>query len=98
MGLEIELEHGIINQVTNVTNDNLVIIGKIALAHLNEYPDYYNCKKKMENKQNEPQKRTHKLYSVDASIDSIVDPPFTETYQRDYKQNRREDRKLILDD
>ena len=40
-GLETELEHGLVNPLTNVTNDNLLITGKIALAHLNEYPDYY---------------------------------------------------------
>ena len=41
-GINIELEHGTINSQTNVTNDNLLITSKIALAHLNEFPDYYN--------------------------------------------------------
>ena len=41
MGLEVELEHGVRNVVTNVTNDDLVLTGKIALAHLLELPDYY---------------------------------------------------------
>ena len=41
-GINIELEHGTINSNTNVTNDDLIIISKIALAHLNEFPDYYN--------------------------------------------------------
>lgn len=41
-GINIELEHGLINPETNVTNDNLEITAKIALAHLNEYPNYYN--------------------------------------------------------
>lgn len=41
-GLNIELEHGLINPKTNVTNDNLETTAKIALAHLNEYPNYYN--------------------------------------------------------
>ena len=41
-GLNIELEHGKINQKTNVTNDDLEMTAKIALAHLNEYPNYYN--------------------------------------------------------
>lgn len=41
-GLNIELEHGIINPKTNVTNDNLIMTAKIALAHLNEFPNYYN--------------------------------------------------------
>ena len=41
-GVNIELEHGTRNPVTNVTNDNLVLTMKIALAHLNEFSDYYN--------------------------------------------------------
>ena len=41
-GLNIELEHGKINPKTNVTNNNLETTAKIALAHLNEYDDYYN--------------------------------------------------------
>lgn len=41
-GLNIESEHGTINQYTNVTNDDIVLTAKIALAHLNEYPNYYN--------------------------------------------------------
>lgn len=41
IGLAIELEHGGVDPKTNVTNDNLILTGKIALAHLNEYPDYY---------------------------------------------------------
>lgn len=41
-GLNIELEHGLIDPNTNVTNDNLIATAKIVLAHLNEYPNYYN--------------------------------------------------------
>ena len=41
-GINIELEHGKINTETNVTNDDLIITTKIALAHLNEFPNYYN--------------------------------------------------------
>ncbi len=41
-GINIELEHGTINPKTNVTNDDLIITAKIALAHLNEFPNYYN--------------------------------------------------------
>lgn len=41
-GINIELEHGLINTLTNVTNDDLLTTAKIALAHLNEFPDYYN--------------------------------------------------------
>ncbi len=41
-GINIELEHGLVNSTTNVTNDNLILTMKIALAHLNEFPDYYN--------------------------------------------------------
>ena len=41
-GINIEFEHGTINPLTNVTNNDLLMTAKIALAHLNEYPDYYN--------------------------------------------------------
>ena len=41
-GINIELEHGKINHDTNVTNDDLLLTSKIALAHLNEFPNYYN--------------------------------------------------------
>ena len=42
VGINIELEHGCISAITNVTNDNLEVTAKIALAHLNEFPNYYN--------------------------------------------------------
>ena len=41
-GINVELEHGLINPFTNVTNNDLIITSKIALAHLNELPNYYN--------------------------------------------------------
>ncbi|MBN2655176.1 MAG: hypothetical protein JXR79_08730 [Nitrospirae bacterium] len=41
MGMDVELEHGKENPVTNVTNDDPLLTGKITLAHLNEFPDYY---------------------------------------------------------
>jgi Protein of unknown function (DUF5661) len=41
MGLEVELEHGLRSPKTDVTGDDSITTGKIALAHLNEFPDYY---------------------------------------------------------
>ncbi|MGM9879346.1 MAG: DUF5661 family protein [Bacilli bacterium] len=41
-GINIESEHGKINEVTNITDDDLIKTSKIALAHLNEFPNYYN--------------------------------------------------------
>ena len=41
-GINVELEHGLENINTNVTNNDLIKTAKIALAHLNEYPNYYN--------------------------------------------------------
>jgi len=43
IGLNIELEHGYANPITNVTNNDLIMTGKIALAHLMEFPNYYNA-------------------------------------------------------
>ncbi len=48
MGMDVELEHGTVSPSTNVTNDDSVMTGKIALAHLNEFPDYYTRLKKLE--------------------------------------------------
>lgn len=48
MGLDVELEHGKRDYSTNVTQDDEVLTGKIALAHLNEFPDYYTRLQKME--------------------------------------------------
>lgn len=48
MGMDMELEHGLVDPETNVTNDDPQLTGKIALAHLNEFPDYYTRLTKME--------------------------------------------------
>lgn len=48
MGLEVELEHGTHDPETNVTNDDGMLTGKIALAHLREFPDYYTRLEKLE--------------------------------------------------
>lgn len=47
-GLDVEAEHGPVDPLTNVTNDDPVATGKIALAHLNEMPDYYTRLRTME--------------------------------------------------
>ncbi len=47
-GLNTELEHGLASPETNVTNNNPLLTGKIALAHLREFPDYYTRLKKLE--------------------------------------------------
>ena len=47
-GMEVELEHGSRDPETNVTNDDLPLTGKIAWAHLNEMPDYYERLDRME--------------------------------------------------
>ena len=40
-GLEVEIEHGARDPQTNVTNNDMDLTGKIAWAHLKEFPDYY---------------------------------------------------------
>jgi hypothetical protein len=54
-GMEVELEHGLHDPATNVTSDDPVDTAKIALAHLNEFPDYYTRLERME----EQAKREH---------------------------------------
>jgi len=49
-GMDVELEHGRVDPHTNVSDDNPLITGKIALAHLNEFPDYYDRLLEMEKK------------------------------------------------
>ena len=48
VGLDVELEHGKIDLNTNVTDDDPIMTGKIALAHLNEIADYYTRLTEME--------------------------------------------------
>ncbi|MFH1656109.1 MAG: DUF5661 family protein [Candidatus Omnitrophota bacterium] len=48
MGMDVELEHGLCDAHTNVSNDDILTTGKIALAHLNEFLDYYDRLEKME--------------------------------------------------
>ena len=48
MGINVDLEHGTRFPRANVTNDNPILTGKIALAHLLEFPDYYTRLKKLE--------------------------------------------------
>jgi len=48
MGMVVELEHGTIDMHTNVTDDDFITTGKIALAHLNEFADYYTRLDKLE--------------------------------------------------
>jgi len=47
-GMDVELEHGTISPETNVTDDDALMTGKIALAHLNEFVDYYDRLEKLE--------------------------------------------------
>jgi hypothetical protein len=47
-GMNVELEHGLRDPATNVTDDDELFTAKIALAHLNEFADYYTRLEKME--------------------------------------------------
>ena len=47
-GMNVELEHGLHDPETNVTNDDPHVTAKIARAHLNEFPDYYTRLERME--------------------------------------------------
>lgn len=48
LGMDVELEHGLGDLLTNVTDSDPLVTGKIALAHLNEFPDYYTRLARME--------------------------------------------------
>ena len=47
-GMMVEFEHGRRGGKTNITDDDLVMTALIALAHLQEFPDYYERLEKME--------------------------------------------------
>jgi hypothetical protein len=47
-GMDVEFEHGSHDQQTDVTGDDPIITGKIALAHMKEFPDYYERLERME--------------------------------------------------
>ena len=53
LGLGVELEHGLHDPETNVTGNDPIMTGKIALAHLREFPDYYTRLEKLENEAEE---------------------------------------------
>jgi hypothetical protein len=52
-GLGVELEHGTRDPETNVTGDDELLTGKIALAHLREFPDYYSRLARLEQEADE---------------------------------------------
>lgn len=58
-GMDVELEHGLHDLATNVTGDDPTVTGKIARAHLNEFPDYYTRLARMEDEA----KRDHGITS-----------------------------------
>ena len=53
MGLDVELEHGRRDPSADVTGNDPILTGKIALAHLNEFADYYTRLQKMEQEADE---------------------------------------------
>lgn len=55
LGMNVELEHGLHDLMTNVTDSDPLVTGKIALAHLKEFSDYYTRLERME----EDAKRDH---------------------------------------
>lgn len=52
-GMDVELEHGSHDPQTNVTDDDPIMTGKIALAHMKEFPDYYTRLEQMEHEAEE---------------------------------------------
>lgn len=47
-GMDVEYEHGAHDPQTDVTRDDPILTGKIALAHMKEFPDYYERLEQME--------------------------------------------------
>ncbi|MEO0236681.1 MAG: DUF5661 family protein [candidate division WOR-3 bacterium] len=63
-GLNVELEHGLRDPQTNVTNDDLLLTAKITLAHLKEFPNYYQKLRLMEEQLEQEWKRKGKIPSI----------------------------------
>ena len=47
-GMDVELEHGSHDPQTDVTGDDPILTGKIVLAHMKEFSDYYERLERME--------------------------------------------------
>src|SRR6516165_6996465 len=47
-GMDVEYEHGSHDPQTDVTHDDPILTGKIALAHMKEVADYYERLERME--------------------------------------------------
>jgi hypothetical protein len=47
-GMDVEFVHGGHDTQTDVTGDDPILTGKIALAHMKEFPDYYERLERME--------------------------------------------------
>jgi len=47
-GMDVEFEHGSHDPQTDGTGDDPILTGKIALAHMKEFPDYYERLERME--------------------------------------------------
>lgn len=75
-GLNVELEHGTVDSATNITDDDLIMTAKIALAHLNEHWGYYPALKKMEDDLTKQEKKAFDeqfaeyLEKIAASLDA----------------------------
>jgi len=52
-GMDVEFEHGSHDPQTNVIHDDPIVTGKIALAHIKEFPDYYTRLERMEQEADE---------------------------------------------
>ena len=82
MGVEVEYEHGTkLGQDTNVTNDDLIMTARIAVAHLKEIPDYYDRLHEMEEEAGKTEEEEEEMYA------EIIDNPreSNKTKNKDYQ-------------
>jgi amphi-Trp domain-containing protein len=81
-GMTVELEHGARDLSTDVTHDDPLLTGKIALAHLNEFPDYYQRLRQMELAAEAAQRALH----LDDSPSGLDQPSVTPITEHDEKR------------
>ena len=63
-GMDVEYEHGTHDPQTDVTGDDPVVTGKIALAHMKEFPDYYDRLRRMEQEAEQARAPTARATSI----------------------------------
>jgi GH18 family chitinase len=79
-GIDVEYEHGSVNEQTNITNDDIEMTAKIAIAHLNEGANYYELLAELESNlsdgEEEPEEEVEEV--IEEATESLVEEEIEE--------------------